>query len=219
MNPNRSKSQHWDQVYQSRANHQLGWFEESAQDTLKFLDDVSLSHQKCFIPGAGTSILVPALLDKGAHLTLNDISPHALSTLAQLYPQSQELPHQNLLEDLGSDLEAGSWFYGLAPQFHLWIDRAVLHFLISDKEVENYFKRLKNSLLIGAKVLLAEFTPGGAHQCASLPVRQYTTEDYQRALGDQFQLIQEAKQVYINPRGEERLYQYALFERINSTNS
>lgn len=200
-------SQHWDEIYQSKNNPDLGWFEKDGSTTLQFLKSTLDISQSILLTGAGTSTLVSDLLTLNKDLVLNDISKSALKKLSELNPSIKESPHQILADDLGT---VSTIQY---PQVDLWVDRAVLHFLIDTPQIREYFWKLRSSVNTGGHVMLAEFTQGGAEKCATLPIRQYTTEDDQEHLGPQFKLIKEMTYTFMNPRGEPRLYQYALFQR------
>jgi EEF1A lysine methyltransferase 2 len=75
-------NEHWNAIFSTQFDHELGWYEKDVSQTLKFLDQIPQSKSATVIlPGAGTSMLVDELLDRGHELILNDISDEALNTL------------------------------------------------------------------------------------------------------------------------------------------
>ncbi|MCP4179513.1 MAG: methyltransferase type 12, partial [bacterium] len=94
-----------------------------------------------------------------------------------------------------------------------WLDRAVLHFLTTDKEVEFYVRNVNKAVKIGGYAFFAEFSKTGATKCAGLNVRRYDINDLKRNLPS-FELVKSEEFTYINPVGSERPYVYALFKRI-----
>jgi hypothetical protein len=100
------------------------------------------------------------------------------------------------------------------PPIDIWIDRAVLHFLIDEDSIQGYFANVKANVKKGGYAIFAEFSQTGAKQCAGLSVQQYSIEALSRRLGTSFKLLSHFDYTYINPRGEERPYLYALFQRI-----
>ena len=96
----------------------------------------------------------------------------------------------------------------------IWIDRAVLDFLVEENDILKYFENLKNSLKQNAYVLFAEFSLEGANSCASLPIKKYNSQELSKYLGEDFTLIKEENYTFINPFGGERPYIYALFKKI-----
>lgn len=203
---------HWSEIFTQRPPKELGWYEDTPETTLNFLSDIDLKDKSIFLPGAGTTKLIPALLKMASQLYANDISTQAISRLAQSYPELIHKPHKLIQANLGVSREIIEQIDS-DVSFDLWIDRAVLHFLTTAPEVTSYLKTLNHLLKPKGYVMLAEFTHGGAKKCANLPIQAYSTQDYQSLLGSNFQLIKEMPHTFINPRGEPRLYQYALFQK------
>lgn len=201
-----SNTLHWNQIFATKADQTLGWYEADISQTLKFLDGLDTHKPACvFVPGAGTSALVDALIAQEYQLILNDISDTALTQLADRVGRSTALTylHHNMAMPLQQDYEVD-----------IWIDRAVLHFLLSDAEITGYFDNLLRCVKTGGYVLLAEFSENGAQQCAGLPVHQYTLAEMQTRLGPGFQLITAEDYTFINPFEQERPYLYGLFQRL-----
>jgi hypothetical protein len=95
----------------------------------------------------------------------------------------------------------------------VWIDRAVLHFLLSEPEIGGYFSNLRAVLKPGGYVLLAEFSESGAPRCAGLEVHRYSVNEMARRLGEEFSLVKAEDFVFVSPAGAPRPYVYALFRR------
>jgi len=58
-------SQHWNTIFSTKTDSELGWYERDASQTLKFFDLIPQNKSATiFLPGAGTSVLVDELLDK-----------------------------------------------------------------------------------------------------------------------------------------------------------
>ena len=77
-----TSNKHWNAIFSSKSDPELGWHESDTSQTFKFLDLISRSEiTTVFLPGAGTSMLVDELLSRGHQLILNDISDEALAKL------------------------------------------------------------------------------------------------------------------------------------------
>lgn len=200
-------NQHWNAIFSTKADPELGWYEGDVAQTLKFLDFIPQTKAPTiFLPGAGTSILVDALLSRGARRILNDISDEAL---------------KKLRDRIGSHLDRLSWLHhdiskplpdGLPPA-DIWIDRAVLHFLLDETQIAGYFDNLRSALRPGGYALLAEFSIPGAPKCAGLDVHRYSVAEMAERLGQGFELVRQEDFTFINPAGDPRPYVYALFRR------
>jgi SAM-dependent methyltransferase len=198
---------HWNGIFASKADPQLGWYEADVGQTLRFLDLVpARGPATIFLPGAGTSLLVDALLARGARLVLNDISDEALRKLEHRIGERAPAPvwlHHDIAQPLPTGL----------PACDIWIDRAVLHFLLEDRAIEGYFRNLRSILRPGGHVLLAEFAVSGAPKCAGLEVHRYSVEEMTQRLGPEFALVAAEEFTFMNPAGAPRPYVYALFRR------
>lgn len=200
----KNSNAHWDRIFKSKKDADLGWYESSASQTLKFIESIDMpATATIFLSGAGTSNLVDALLDSGFELVINDISNEALKQIKhRLGFSSSEYLHYDMAMPLTKNYTVDCW-----------VDRAVLHFLLSENEINNYFDNLKACVKVGGYVLLAEFANEGAKKCAGLEVHQYTVDEMQQRLGGEFTLIREEVYSFTNPFGDEKPYVYALFRR------
>jgi hypothetical protein len=201
-------NQHWNAIFSTKADLELGWYERDATQTLKFLDLIPESRTATiFLPGAGTSVLVDELLSRGSRLILNDISDEALKQL------KKRIGHHGdrvtwLHHDISKPIPDG------LPQVDIWIDRAVLHFLLGEAGIEGYFRNLRSLLRQGGYALLAEFSTTGAPKCAGLDLHRYSVEELTERLGDGFDLIKCEDYIFINPFDEPRPYVYALYKKM-----
>lgn len=196
---------HWDDIFIKKDGPELGWYEKDVSQTLKFLQNILTDNSTIFIPGAGTSSIVEQIISENRTLILNDISSEALNKLKSRLGERKNIHwlHHDISNPLPNNL----------PKVDVWIDRAVLHFLNEDKEIDIYFKNLTSSLKVGGYVLLAEFSTTGALKCAGLELHRYTVPEMQLRLGNAFSLIEAEEYVFINPFGDPRPYVYALFKK------
>ena len=209
MNSNRSMestNEHWNTIFTGKEDHELGWYEEDASQTLKFVRTIPrLNEAMVFLPGAGTSILVHELIYQCRHLILNDISDIAIQRLNEKIKDQRKITL--LCHDISTPLPES------IPMVDVWIDRAVLHFLLKEREIEEYFRSLCSRVKIGGYVLFAEFAPDSASMCAGLELHRYSIDEMIERVGVDFLLLKHERYDYINPFGDRRPYIYALFKR------
>jgi SAM-dependent methyltransferase len=202
-------SEHWNAIFSSKKDAELGWYEQDASQTLKFFDLIPQQEgATVFLPGAGTSVLIDALLAKGYHLILNDISEIALNKLRERIGTNDKVSwlHHDMAQPLPD---------AFCQQVDIWIDRAVLHFLLKENDIQGYFANLHSAVRPGGCVLLAEFSLAGAQKCAGLELHRYSIEEMLMRLGNDFALIASEEHTYINPFGQPRPYIYGLFRKIS----
>lgn len=203
-----TRNDHWNAIFSAKADPELGWYEKDVSQTLKFLDQISQAESATiFLPGAGTSVLVDELLARGHKLVLNDISDEALNKLTTRIGTNNKLTW--LHHDISKPLPEGT------PPADIWIDRAVLHFLLEETDIQGYFANLQFAIKPGGYALLAEFSTMGAQKCAGLELHRYSIEEMTRRMGSKFELIKHEDYTYINSAGDPRPYIYALYKKHN----
>lgn len=197
--------EHWNSIFNKTDDNKLGWWEDETSQTLKFIENINInSSTNIFLAGAGTSVLVDELIKKDCNLILNDISFIALEKL------KSRLKNSSKLDFFQYDLSK----LFVKENIDIWIDRAVLHFLLKEKDIEIYFENLNKNLKIGSFALFAQFKIGGATSCASLEIKQYDIDELSKRLGENFELILSEDYDFINPFGNKKEYIYALYKRV-----
>ncbi len=202
-----SSSKHWDTIFSGTDDSKLAWYEKESTQILNLLSQIP-KQENCtaFLPGAGTSVLIEELLSRSIKLVLNDISTEAINRVkSRLGERSEQIIW--VCQDIAQP------FRGTVPDVDLWIDRAVLHFLTNEKDIQGYFNNLKYCVKTGGYVLFAEFSTDGARKCAGLKLHRYSAEEISKRLGSSFNLIEHFNHIYINPFGDPRPYVYALYQR------
>ena len=184
----------------------MGWWENDTSKTWELLNHIPLDDRSnVFLPGIGTSKLVEELLNRNVKLVLNDISKQALARVRTRIQHPGN--HTWLQQDISDPIQAP------LPNIDLWIDRAVLHFLISEAAISGYFKNLHGMVQPGGYVLFVEFSIKGATQCAGLQVQRYSVKDLAHRLGPAYKEITSFDHIYMTPGGDSKPYLYALFKR------
>jgi len=204
----KSNSEHWDRVFSEREESELGWFEKDFSQTYKILDLIpDWKKSTIFLPGVGTSRFIEELLTYECKLILNDISPEAINRVINRLGDKKT----NILwlcQDIAQSLPENF------PQVDNWIDRAVLHFLTDQEDIEGYFSNLKSNLKPGGHAVFAEFSLTGAEKCAYLKLHRYSVDEISDRLGDSFELLSSFEYTFTNPRDEPRPYIYTLYRRL-----
>ena len=199
-------SKHWDTLFQNTDEKKLGWYEKDFSQTIKFLNKIPGWQQaKIFVPGVGISGLLDILLDSNANIVCNDISSKAIEKARKTHHLSQN-EIQWICQDISNELPL------VADSIDIWIDRAVLHFLTEDDDIDGYFKNIKHAVKPGGYAILAEFSKKGATQCAGLDVRRYSIQDLSEKMAV-FRLIASEEYLYVNPKEDRKPYIYTLFKK------
>jgi len=192
------------------SDENLGWYEDDVSKSLELLNNIpKINNSKIFLAGVGTSLLIEELLQKDCLLILNDISIEAINKIKnRITKYKNNLSY--LCQDISSKIEN-------INDVDIWIDRAVLHFLRDENDINNYFNNLKSVLKKdNSYVMFAQFSKDGAPKCAGLDLHRYDLEELSKRLGSSFELIYSFEYTYINPSNQQRPYIYALYKRLSN---
>ncbi len=198
---------HWDRAYEGKDIQKLSWFEPLPEKSLELIAKCNLAKDDKIIDvGSGTSTLMDALLDAGyKNITAVDISAAALQSSQQrLGPAAKNI--EWLVDDLTHPRHLTK-----IKNVALWHDRAVLHFLLQEKDRQTYRKTLLDIVKPGGHVIIAAFAIGGATKCSGLDLYNYDRESLVDFLGAGFKLLHSFNHTYTMPSGDERPYIYTHF--------
>ena len=153
---------HWERLYRIKEAAELSWYESHSRRSLQAIQETGISSDAPILDvGGGASVLVDDLLELGySDITVLDVAPAALA-------QSRER--------LGAAAERVTWIEADVTTFRptrryaLWHDRAVLHFLLTRQEQEQYVAVLRSTLASRGHVILATFGPAVPHGAAVSP--------------------------------------------------
>lgn len=201
---------HWNKVYTATNHENTGWYQESAEPSLKLIASCNLGKNATILNvGTGVSTMVTDLLKEGyKNVVVNDISKSALDVLKKQIP-TDLLSNIQFIED---DITNPKIILKI-PKVDLWHDRAVLHFFLEKEQQDAYFNLLKSKVKLGGFVIIAEFHTSGALKCSGLDLCRYDAESIQEKLGKDFKLVKEFQYTFISPSGGKRPYIYTLFQR------
>lgn len=198
---------HWEKVYQSKANDSVSWYQEHADLSLRLIDESAVDKSAALMDiGGGASTLVDDLLRKGfGNISVVDLSAAALAAAQK---------RLGLMAAKIIWIEADITQAQLPPaSVDLWHDRAVFHFLTSESDRAAYLQLLLQTLKPSGYLLLATFAEDGPQQCSGLAVRRYSAAELGNFFGSYFSLVVSEKEVHQTPFNTTQNFVYCLFKR------
>lgn len=201
------KKFHWEGIYSGKTPEQLSWYQHHANLSLALIEKVAPNKKASIIDvGGGASVLVDDLLDADyRNLTVLDLSEHAFDTVKQR---------------LGDEAKAVDWRVAdvlevaLPEQaFDVWHDRAVFHFLITNKDRQRYISQVRKALLPDGHVVIATFAENGPPRCSGLEVRRYSAQTLSDEFGSEFRLLDSHSELHLTPDGRSQSFIYCVFHR------
>ena len=205
------RKMHWGNVYQKKSPLDVSWYQKEPKLSLELIRCTQVAKNEAIIDvGGGASVLVDHLQKESfTNLAVLDISANALSNT------------KNRLGDSANNIEcfiADITQFDAPNKFSLWHDRAVFHFLTDHRDRKNYVKVLKNSLRTEGHVIIATFGIGGPEKCSGLEIVQYDSEKMVAELGEDFELIDERKELHITPANKEQKFIFFHFLKVPKSN-
>lgn len=177
----------------------MGWYQKEHGVTSELL--ASCEGKRIIDVGAGATTLVQLLIDKEYKVTVLDISSKALEILSARHGDAVEYK----IGDLSSQLQL--------DEYDIWHDRAVLHFLLDEKDYQSYVSNLESCIPVGGFAIIETFSTDGAEMCCGLKLRRYSEDMLVDLLGNNWQLLRSISHVYTNPSGGKRPYISTVFKR------
>ncbi|HIP32962.1 MAG TPA: class I SAM-dependent methyltransferase [Crocinitomicaceae bacterium] len=201
--------EHWEKSYE-KDEVQLGWYQDSAKESLELITKTGISKNKKIIDiGSGSSVLIDDLIDDGySNIIAADISQKAMDNTKNRLSETDLQKVTWIVDDLTEPTELQN-----LTDISIWHDRAVFHFLTEEKDRETYFELLNGAVKKGGYVIIATFNLTGANKCSRLPVQRYDEKGIAEFLGAQFNLINFFDFDYTIPNGDVRPYVYTLFRK------
>ncbi|MCV9960316.1 class I SAM-dependent methyltransferase [Pararhizobium sp. BT-229] len=197
---------HWEDVYTTKADTEVSWYEDSPDLSLTLLREAGLTPEMSVIDiGGGASRLVDALVEFGqAHVSVLDLSAAALETA------NSRLADAARTQWIVSDVTA----WTPDRQYDLWHDRAAFHYLTTVADQQAYVRVLGEALKDGGKAVIGTFALDGPEKCSGLPVARYDAEGLQAVLGDRFKLATTRRHQHTTPWGSIQKFQFSTFEKV-----
>lgn len=201
-----SSRDHWQEIYSSRNDEELSWFEPAPSISLDLLLAPSVMPEMPVLDvGGGSSRLVDTLLDRGfKDITVLDIAEASLEKSKRRLANRADQVHW-----IAADI--ATW----EPdrKYAAWHDRAMFHFLTTRRQRWDYRTTMENAVQSGGLVVIGTFSTLGPEKCSGLPVQRYSALTLSEELGDRFRWTATRKVEHLTPAGKMQHFQFSRFVR------
>lgn len=173
---------HWENIYQTKPAESVSWYEAVPETSLTFIKESGLPLDARIIDvGGGDSLLVDHLLDLGyTDLTVLDISEAALARAKKRLGNASKRIKW-ITEDITN--------FKTDAQYDLWQDRAVFHFLTTEREIKSYIRTAHRGLKENGIFVIGTFSEDGPGMCSGIKTRQYSEQKLEDCLRGRFKKI------------------------------
>ena len=200
------RTDHWENVYTTKADDSVSWFEQSPAFSLELIAATGIKGASIIDIGGGASRLVDTLVAKGHNqVAVLDLSAHALNIAKSR---------------MGNDAGMVEWIVGdvtswtPANQYDIWHDRAAFHFLSAPEDLAAYAKTLHAALKTGGFAIIGTFALDGPEKCSGLPVTRHDAPSIARMLGSSFSLVNQRRYDHVTPGGNVQKFQFSTFQKV-----
>jgi SAM-dependent methyltransferase len=200
------KQTHWQNVYQTKGERDVSWFQETPTISLDLIRATGLGTDASVVDvGGGASRLVDAFVTEGFRsITVLDVSEKALATSRdRLGPRAQDVTW------IVADVTA----WRPDKSYDLWHDRAAFHFLTDPSDRAAYAACVQNAVRASGHVIIGTFAPDGPERCSGLPVIRHDAASIGETLGRSFKLIESRRHDHQTPGGTVQRFQFSRFQR------
>ena len=198
------RKEHWDAIFKSADYKQVLWHQKSPKESLSFIQKHSSLDANILDVGCGASFLVDNLLqEEYKNITLLDTSKTSLDIVKNRI-KSDSITF--ICDDILN--------FKANKKFDIWHDRAVFHFLLTQKERESYFKVLKKSLKPNGIAIISTFRTNGQTSCAGLDIVQYDEKKMLSELPLELKLLEFNEFLHITPKNTTQKYISFVIKKV-----
>lgn len=199
-------TEHWKQLYQTKAPNQVSWYQGVPERSLELIHATGVGPTAPILDvGGGASLLVDHLLLEGYQdISVLDLAAEALAAAQLRVGARAERVHW-----IVADITA----FQPERRYALWHDRAVFHFLIDPVRREAYLNVLRRALDPEGHLILATFGPDGPPKCSGLDVQRYSAAELSATLGPEFRLAESLTEEHVTPGGTRQQFLYGRWQR------
>lgn len=196
--------EHWQQVYATKADNAVSWYESTAEVSLALIRGAGIGTEAAVVDiGGGASHLVDALLAQGQnHIAVLDLAGAALEVAKR-----RTGAKGSRVEWIESDVTR----WKPKRQYDAWHDRATFHFLTEEADQKLYLEVLLSALRPGGTAIVGTFALNGPQTCSGLPLIRHDAASLSRRFGRTFELLDSQNQDHVTPWGSVQNFQFARF--------
>jgi len=197
--------EHWESIYQTKKPDEVSWYQEKPETSLNLIVNTGIDKDAKIIDiGAGDSKLVDNLLDIGfRNITVLDVSSVAL---------------ERAKKRLGNKADAVKWIvsdlreFETSDRYDIWHDRAVLHFLTAEEDINKYVDSVSRLLKPNGYLIVSTFSLNGPKRCSGLDIKQYSEGSVKELFSD-FEHVKSFEEEHLTPWEASQIFIYSIFRK------
>jgi ubiquinone/menaquinone biosynthesis C-methylase UbiE len=202
-----STKKHWENIFSTKNFNEVSWYQENPKTSVDLILSVNLDKDAKIIDvGAGDSKLADNLLNLGfRNISVLDVSSKAL---------------EKTKKRLGNKADSIKWIVSDIREFEtndrydIWHDRAALHFLTADDDIDKYANKVRRFLKYNGYLIISTFSLNGPKRCSGLDIKQYSEASIKKLFYD-FEHIKSFEEKHLTPWRDSQIFVYNIFRKKN----
>ena len=201
------KKEHWEDVYEKKTDHQVSWYQDVPETSLRLINELQLSLESSIIDiGGGNSNFTIELQKIGyKNLSVLDISGLALMRTKKKMGDASKAVHW-MESDVLDLIELN--------QYDVIHDRATFHFLTHEDDIKKYVDVVSDAMIKGGHLVISTFSLTGPEKCSNLQVSQYSSSTLSLLFKENFVLTRSFNEIHTSPDNTTQDFVFCVFTRL-----
>ena len=201
------KKEHWEDVYEKKTDHQVSWYQDVPETSLRLINELQLSLESSIIDiGGGNSNFTIELQKIGyKNLSVSDISGLALMRTKKKMGDASKAVHW-MESDVLDLIELN--------KYDVIHDRATFHFLTHEDDIKKYVDVVSDAMIRGGHLVISTFSLTGPEKCSNLQVSQYSSSTLSLLFKENFVLTSSFNEIHTSPYNTTQDFVFCVFTRL-----
>ena len=201
------KKEHWEDVYEKKTDHQVSWYQDVPETSLRLINELQLSLESSIIDiGGGNSNFTIELQKIGyKNLSVLDISGLALMRTKKKMGDASKAVHW-MESDVLDLIELN--------KYDVIHDRATFHFLTHEDDIKKYVDVVSDAMIRGGHLVISTFSHTGPEKCSNLHVSQYSFSTLSLLFKENFVLTSSFNEIHTSPYNTTQDFVFCVFTKL-----
>ena len=201
------KKEHWEDVYEKKTDHQVSWYQDVPETSLRLINELQLSLESSIIDIGGGNSNFTIELQKIGYKNLSVLDISGLALMRTKKKMGDAANAVNWVESDVLDLDE-------LNKYDVIHDRATFHFLTNEDEIKKYVDIVSGAIIKGGHLVISTFSLTGPEKCSNLQVSQYSSSTLANLFNENFKMISSFNEVHTSPYDTSQDFIFCVFTKL-----
>ena len=201
------KKEHWEIVYGKKDDHQVSWYQDVPETSLRLISELQLSLESSIIDIGGGNSNFTIELQKIGYKNLSVLDISGLALMRTKKKMGDAANAVNWVESDVLDLDE-------LNKYDVIHDRATFHFLTNEDEIKKYVDIVSGAIIKGGHLVISTFSLTGPEKCSNLRVSQYSSSTLANLFNENFKMISSFNEVHTSPYDTSQDFIFCVFTKL-----